>query len=273
MIVINEGYNLDTLIVMYGTVAEAREVDVRGSKTRDIRDLAVELHMGEAPVITNFTARKMNLTYAKQEMLWYLRADKYDDSIEQYATMWKKLKQPGGFYYSNYGQYLFFGGESSQFMYVVETLLRDPNSRRASMVLLNREHLFSENTDLVCTYAINFHISGGALHMTVMMRSNDVIYGFTNDAFCFSCLYELMYGVLKRHLPSLQRGICTHFTNSMHVYERHFDMIERIVDDGVDAYTPVSVPELDPDEAFEVVMSNGAFVGPPGSWSYWLNEV
>lgn len=273
MIVINEGGNLDTLIVMYGTVAEGPTIDVRGSKTRDIRDLAVELHMSGPPVITNFAARKMNLAYAKQEMLWYLRADKYDDSIEQYATMWKKLKQPGGFYYSNYGQYIFFGGESSQFMYVVETLLHDQNSRRASMVLLNREHLFCENTDLVCTYAINFHISDDALHMTVMMRSNDVIYGFTNDVFCFSCLYELMYKVLKRSLPELHRGTYTHFTNSMHVYERHFDMIERIVDEGTDAYEPRLVPELDPDEALEIVMSNGAFTGPPGSWSHWLNEV
>src|SRR5690606_30286682 len=131
--------------------------------------------------------------------------------------------------------------------YVVQTLDDDPNSRRASMVLLKREHLFDTNSDVVCTYAINFCIEDDRLHMTVMMRSNDVIFGFTNDAFCFSQLYDFVYALLKERLFRLKYGTYTHMTNSMHVYERHFLMIESICASGPHGFIPVPYvrPEAD----------------------------
>jgi thymidylate synthase len=125
------------------------------------------------------------------------------------------------------------------------------------MVLLNESHLFQTNTDVVCTYAINFTIMRGELHMTVMMRSNDVIFGFTNDAFCFWNLYIMMYAVLLKNYPGLQIGTYTHFTNSMHVYERHFEMIDQIVRAGADGYAPVQIPYPDHKEVWDLIFSKG----------------
>jgi thymidylate synthase len=254
----------DTLLNLYGTVMKGVECTVRGQKVINVRNLAVVMEGRDLPCITSFDARGLNLDYAKKEWLWFLGADKYDDSICKHATMWQKLKQPDGSFYSNYGQYMFGrndnGGKyvSSQFDYVVNTLATDENSRRASMVLLNRDHLFAENSDVVCTYAINFTIENTQLHMTVMMRSNDVIFGFTNDAFCFSQLFEFVYLRLKdEHYGWLKRGTYTHFTNSMHVYERHFDMIERIVRGGPDGHYELMVPSPTADEVRSLVNSGG----------------
>lgn len=259
--------NQDTVIKLYKLVSNGPEVSARETKSRNIHNVAVVLNAAE-PVITNFKHRKMNLSYAKREWLWYLGADPKDDSICEHATLWKKLKQPDGTFYSNYGQYLFGKpeGGSSQFEYVIRTLKADPQSRRASMMLLKAEHLFPENIDTVCTYAINFFINQGHLDMTVMMRSNDVIWGFTNDGFCFWNLYLFVYQILKNSMPSLQFGSYTHVTNSMHVYDRHYEMIKQILVDP--SFKAVPVPQPTAQEALSLVLSAGKEA--EGEYTKWL---
>lgn len=270
MQIITGNNNVDTMLRMYRAVLSGLERTARGATTRNISNMAVVLNTYE-PVLTSFKARKLNLEYAKREWLWYLGADPMDSSIEAYATMWAKLKQSDGSYYSNYGQYI-FGPEpsKSQFAYVLKTLRDDPSSRRACMTLLKREHLFAENSDVVCTYAINFEIINGTLSMTVMMRSNDVVFGFTNDAFCFSQLHEFMYQMLLKTYPNLQRGTYVHFTNSMHVYERHYEMLQAILLAFNGDYVKIDVPRPSPDEVNELVMKKGqkSF----GTYSRWLYE-
>lgn len=278
MRVIQHPNNIAGILNLYDLVRRAPTIEQRGQKVRHVRDVAIVLDAAVAP-ITSFRARNLNLAYAKQEWLWYLRADPMDDSIEEHAKAWAKLKQPDGSFYSNYGQYIFSPPtaefeqrQHSQFDYVVETLLKDPGSRRACMVLLKREHLFEENSDVVCTYAISFSIESGHLDMTVLMRSNDVIFGFTNDAFCFWNLYQFVYTVLKSQMPHLQTGSYTHFANSMHVYERHFDMIRALHEEGSYGYTKVVVPQVTLEEVKDFINHRDS-AGNDGSYTAWLKAI
>lgn len=255
--------NSHVFLKVYRDVSIGRAVSPRGQLCREQLNYQFVLDMGDSPW-TEFAERKLNKKYAKQEFLWYLRADKFDRSIEEHATMWKKIIQPDGSYFSNYGQYLF----PEQFEFVVNELNRDQDSRRASMVLLKKEHLFAENTDVVCTYAINFRIIDGTLHMTVMMRSNDVIFGMTNDVFCFSMLYRLIWAALGAKVGSA--GSYTHFVNSLHVYERHFAMIESIVRRGIYDYTWDYIPWPNQREAIDTVQDG--FQSWRGDWSAWLAD-
>lgn len=259
MKIITGSDNVDAMLNLYGTVKRGVETVARGSKTRNVHNAIIVLDAKYAP-ITSFGHRNLNLDYCKREWLWYLGADKFDDSIEKYASAWAKIKQPDGSYFSNYGQYLFAKEEptlESQFEYVLKTLRDDPNSRRASIVLLQPYHLFKENVDTVCTYAINFTIEKSMLHMTVMMRSNDVIFGFTNDAFCFWHLYLYAYTVLKHYMPELRTGQYVHMANSMHVYERHYQMISNITYMGRRGFKEMTVPLPTAKEAMEIIKSKG----------------
>lgn len=267
MHVIQAVNNVVAMTKLYALVASGPEIAARNTKSRNVHNVAIVLDARQ-PVITNFEHRKMNLAYAKREWLWYLGADPKDDSICEHATAWKKLQQADGTFYSNYGQYLFGrrGDAPTQFEYIIRTLKSDQQSRRASMVLLKAEHLYDGNTDTVCTYAINFFINQGHLDMTVMMRSNDVIWGFTNDAFCFWNLYLFVFQVLKATMPELQWGSYTHMANSMHVYDRHYDMIHRMV--RTPNYQPVIVPIPTGQEALKLVLSNGK--EGDGAYTKWL---
>jgi thymidylate synthase len=271
MKVLNSGHNVVSMLAMYRMVLSGTEIHARGTTSRNVRNLCIVLNPQDS-CLTSFDDRKLNLDYCKKEWLWYLRADKYDDSIEKYASMWAKIKQPDGAYYSNYGQYLFAPGPvesgASQFEYCVHTLRKDPDSRRASIVLLQRNHLFPDNSDVVCTYAIHFCIELGRLYMTVHMRSNDVVFGFTNDSFCFWQLYRFMFVLLKLKYPDLKFGTYTHTANSMHVYDRHYEMLTKIDSAGLAGHTDVDVPMPTANEVAVLIRSRGE--DGEGAYSDWL---
>ena len=213
----------------------------RGGKVLELRNQ--EIVVPPYDYLTTFEARKLNLDYCKAEWAWYLRGDRYDTSIEQYAKLWKKIRAPDGGFNSNYGQYIF--GEK-QFDWVVDSLVRDPDSRQASMQLLNTSHMYKDNPDVVCTHGINFQIRDDRLDMTVMMRSNDAIFGMTNDVFCFGQLLLAVHAALQAVDPEqftgLEVGDYTHFTCSLHVYERHFDMLRNIAARGMSGHYIVEQP-------------------------------
>lgn len=193
----------------------------------------------------NFESRKLNLDYIKREFLWYLRGNKFDQEILKHAKMWSSLVNYDGSINSNYGQYIFArkaGQRASQFDYVIKALTDDMDSRRASMMILNRDHLLSSTKDYPCTYSLNFRIRANRLNMSVHMRSQDAVFGMGNDAPCFSFIHEMVYASMKDVYPDLEMGDYHHICDSFHVYERHFEVMEKIADG--DKYVPISCPTI-----------------------------
>lgn len=231
--------NGDVFVRMYQDLRSAPIASPRGSRILELEDYQFALDMTDSP-LTAFPARNLNLNYAKAEARWYLRGKADDRSIEEHASLWPKIIQPDGTYFSNYGQYIF--GER-QYDWVVEELTRDRESRRASIVLLKSEHFFKENKDVVCTYGMNFRIRQNRLNMSVSMRSNDAIFGTTNDVFCFSVVYRMVFAALQLSwYPEIVPGTYTHKADSLHVYERHWPMLERLVDESMHGYVRIDVP-------------------------------
>jgi thymidylate synthase len=213
----------------------------RGQKVLEIQDYMITIPARER--FTSYRARKFNLDYAKLEMLWYLTGDPRNEMILKCASIWPDVRQPDGQWYSNYGRYWF--GHQQGFYWVVGQLMRDKDSRQAVIPMLNHLHCFIGNVDVVCTYSISFRIRNDKLYMSVNMRSQDAIWGFTNDTFCFSVLHELVYVYLRdSDYPDLQMGTFTHKVDSFHVYEKHFDMLESILEDGKGGYYEVQCPHI-----------------------------
>ena len=111
---------------------------------------------------------------------------------------------------SNYG-YQWNKGKQSD--YVINELKYNKNSRRASISIYDAKDRYNFKNDTPCTYAINFNIYNNKLNMSVMMRSNDLWFGFCNDQYCFSKLQELISKKLN-----LKIGTYYHFTNNLHIY-------------------------------------------------------
>ena len=72
--------------------------------------------------------------------------------------------------------------------------------------------------------------SNDKVHMVVSMRSSDLILGIAYDVPAFTLFQELLANQLSRRLNKhIDVGEYTHVSNSLHIYEKHFEMAEDIL--------------------------------------------
>lgn len=160
--------------------------------------------------------RKWKIEYAEREWLWYVSGDPSVNEIGQHAKIWNSLADENGNVNSNYGYQWCRGNQLAK---VIELLRNDPNTRKASISLYDGKEIDKYKLDTVCTYAINFYVVNNKLNMQVLMRSNDLVFGFCNDQYCFSRLQKSVSTSLM-----IEVGTYFHYACNMHIYERHFNL-------------------------------------------------
>jgi thymidylate synthase len=192
--------------------------DRNGTKT--MHNVLIELRRPESNVITT-KWRRWNLDYAMYEFQWYLSGNPNAEQISKRAKIWANMMDEQGNVNSNYG---YQWKRNNQLDKVIDMLKNDPLTRRASISLYDGKEIDQYKKDTICTYAINFYIDvDDRLSMQVMMRSNDLVYGFCNDQYCFSELQKIVAKELNR-----QVGKYYHYVCNMHIYERHYKMKETV---------------------------------------------
>ena len=158
--------------------------------------------------------RKFSLTYAEAEWKWYLSCDprisKLGEIYGKIPPIWVKMADANGEVNSNYG---YQWGRHNQLSRVIKLLKAHKSTRQASISIYDGKEIESYINDTPCTYAVNFTILNNKLNMSVMMRSNDIWYGFCNDQYCFSMLQKLVADEL-----SIEVGTYFHFVNNLHIY-------------------------------------------------------
>ena len=203
---------------------EGDSVNSRGSNQKEVLFQSFQI---DDPTQLNIDvpARRFSADYAIAEWLWYLSTHKKVQNIGQLADIWNQISDNKNEVESNYGSYFF----PDQWQWVITELLSDKDSRRATIAINQPYHKWKNKKDYPCTQYIHFFIRDNKLHLGVHMRSNDLVFGFCNDVFTFSLFQQLMLNELKiKKYPHLQLGNYFHNAGSLHVYERHFKMIEKI---------------------------------------------
>lgn len=238
----------------------------RGQRIREIEDLQIRLDPMRP--FMNFTHRKLKIDYFKKEMLWKLGADAFDSSIMDHAKMWASVRNTDGSFNSNYGQYWF--GKQLGLMKAFNELVRDVNTRRSIIPMLNDSHIGPNVNDTVCTEAVGFRIRDNCLNMSVHMRSSDQIFGLGTDIPTFAFLMRILHGMLLTVFPNLRLGTLTITAMSSHIYERHFKMVDEILRDPQRAACTIMPVITEPSEAFRLAACAGHVNGDWGKLSRWL---
>ena len=97
----------------------------------------------------------------------------------------------------------------------VVALLRDNSqTRKAAISIYDGKEISTYAKDTPCTFAVQFTILNNKLNMSVLMRSNDLWYGFCNDQYCFSLLQKMISERLN-----LEVGWYYHYAHNMHLYD------------------------------------------------------
>ena len=158
--------------------------------------------------------RNWKLNYAKAEWLWYLSGDRniaeLGEIYGKIPEIWKRMADEDGNVNSNYGWQWQRGYQLDS---VIHQLKNNKNTRQAAISIYDGKEINSYEFDTPCTYAVQFTILNDRLNMSVVMRSNDLWYGFCNDQYCFSMLQKRVAYFLR--IPT---GTYYHFAHNMHLY-------------------------------------------------------
>jgi thymidylate synthase len=204
-------------------LSKAKEVNSRGSKQKEIIFYNFSID-DPSDILINIPARKFSEDYAISEWLWYLSANPEVTNIGKLARIWRDIADENNCVESNYGCYLLH-----QWDWIKGELMSDNDSRRATIVINQPFHKSKNKKDYPCTHYIQFFIRENKLHLGVNMRSNDAVFGLCNDVFTFCLFQQLMLNDLNDLGADIELGNYFHSAGSMHVYERHYEMVENII--------------------------------------------
>ena len=163
--------------------------------------------------------RRWNPKYAEHEWQWYLSQNRSVEELKKHAPIWDKMHGGDNIVNSNYG---WQWGRNNQLDKTIEQLKKNPDTRQAWISIFDGKEKDQYQYDTPCTLAIGFDTAHDFLDMTVLMRYNDLVYGFCNDQYCFSKLQELVATEL-----GLKIGTYYHFVHNMHIYEKHFNLKQK----------------------------------------------
>jgi len=160
--------------------------------------------------------RKWNPIYAEAEWQWYLSGDrntaKLGELYGKVPEIWKRMADGQGNVNSNYG---WQWKRNDQIDYVIDLLVNQPDTRQAAITILDMKEHDTFTFDTPCTYAVQFTIVNNKLNMSVVMRSNDLWFGFCNDQYQFSKLQHHVWGKLD---AGIEMGTYFHFAHNLHLY-------------------------------------------------------
>ncbi len=160
-------------------------------------------------------ARNFNVEYAEAEWQWYLSGDrstaKLGEIYGKIPKIWQDMSDSNGNVNSNYG---YQWERAYQLDKVVAQLKDNPETRQAAISIYDGKEINKYRHDTPCTYAVQFTVLDNKLNMCVVMRSNDLWFGFCNDQYQFSKLQEM---VSKR--TNYDVGTYYHFAHNLHLYD------------------------------------------------------
>lgn len=154
--------------------------------------------------------RRWNKVYADREWNWYLSGNPSAVEIAKKAPIWGHMMDEDGNVRSNYG---WQWERNNQLDKVIDMLRDNPNTRQAAISIYDGKEIDTYSRDTPCTYAVQFTVRANLLYMSVYMRSNDLWYGFCNDQYCFSNLFNLV-----AEQTGYETGYYYHHVHNMHIY-------------------------------------------------------
>ena len=168
----------------------------------------------------------VNQEYVARELDWYTSMSlNVNDIPGGPPAIWKMVATPEGLINSNYGWCIYSKDNGYQYLNVVNQLKANPDSRRATMIY-NRPSMHDDYnkdgmSDFMCTNTVQYLVRDGKVNALVYMRSNDAVFGYKNDFAWQKYVLENVCEDLDLPMGDIYWNVA-----SLHVYERHFNLIE-----------------------------------------------
>ena len=200
--------------------------DKTGVKMLEIRGASF---IANEPSIFGF----VNHDYVDRELAWYMSQSlDVNDIPGETPVIWKQVADKDGLINSNYGWCIWSEENGNQYENVKFELLKNPESRRATMIYTRpsmwKDYNYNGRSDFMCTNAVQYMIRYGTLEAVVHMRSNDIWAGYRNDY----AWQKHVLNILATDLTETEGGTKVVPGNiywcagSLHCYEKDFYLID-----------------------------------------------
>lgn len=233
--------SLDTAYyhVVKDVYENGKEVSPRGMLTKELSPVSITITNPKNRVISN-EERKLNYGFMIGEAIWYLSGTNDLEQVAHYNSQWRKHSDDGKTLNGAYGNRIFkyedvVKDENGQYQEVIinqfeamiEKLKNDKDSRHGTVLIFRPTDLIKQTKDVPCNNLLRFSIRENKLNLINIVRSNDIIFGLPYDIHFFTLLQEMAASRLNVEL-----GTYTHVVDSLHIYEMHFEMAQRIIEKG-----------------------------------------
>lgn len=204
-------------------------VEGRGGKTIEMLGASF---IADEPAIFG----EPNNEYIDNEIRWYMSQSTNIKDLSPKTNMppqaWINTADEHGNINSNYGYLIFSEKYYNQHYHVLNELIQNPESRRATMVY-TRPSIWVEydeggKSDFICTNAVTYYIRDNKMHCVVQMRSNDVVFGYKND---YAWQKFMLNSIVKHYNREIEKydieiGDIYWQVQNLHIYSKHFLLVK-----------------------------------------------
>ena len=173
------------------------------------------------------TTKKVHWKSVVHELLWFLRGDTNIAYLQQHGVkIWDEWADASG----ELGQGIYGsmwrawpnqdGGSVDQIKNVVETIKKNPDSRRLLVVAYNPS--FADSVKLPpCHSLFQFYVADGKLSCQLYQRSADIFLGVP-----FNIASYALLTLMIAHVTNLAVGDFVHTLGDAHLYNNHVEQAE-----------------------------------------------
>ncbi len=198
--------------------------EVRGMKTVELLNWTSRFDC-DGDGIIKLPGFSTSEKYVEAELNWYESGTAKAEYISNFAKLWDNIQDGRGYVNSNYGQLIYSPQNCHQYDNALKTLQEDRQSRRAVMVYCPPHIHYTGGNDYVCTMYVSYTMRGGFLHAFVSMRSSDLRFGIVGA--------DLAWQIHVLKLLASDLGVSPGYVHwhsvSLHLYERHFGVIDEAI--------------------------------------------
>lgn len=186
-------------------------------------------HQSRFPMSDGFpvlTTKKLHLKSIIHELLWFLNGDTNIKYLNDHGVrIWNEWAGEDGDLGHIYGYQWrswpdYNGGHIDQISEVVETLKKNPDSRRIIVSSWNVADI--PNMKLPpCHAFFQFYVAEGKLSLQLYQRSADIFLGVPFNIASYALLLKMMAQV-----TGLQEGDFVHTFGDAHIYRNHLEQVK-----------------------------------------------
>ena len=199
----------------------AEKADRTGTGTRSVFGWQLRYRLDDGfPLVTT---KKLHLRSIVHELLWFIRGDTNIAYLrDNKVSIWDEWADANGDLGPVYGQQWrrwrgADGQEIDQLRWVVDEIVRNPDSRRLIVNAWNVADL-PKMALMPCHTMFQFYVANGRLSCQLYQRSADIFLGVPFNI----ASYALLTHMVARHC-GLQVGDFVHTLGDAHLYSNHFD--------------------------------------------------